>query len=299
MKPWVAIPLAGGGFALVDADDEERVACHRWRVEAGVAVARIAGRVVRLSLYITGAPPRTQVRSLNGSKLDCRRENLHVAGSPITIDRLLDALTVQTSRGCREWTAARSEGGYGVFNAGPDFPKTAHRLAYHLVHGPVPKGMQVCHRCDNPPCISPDHLFLGTPLENTQDCVRKGRARRASGEAAALSKLTDEAVAEILESNESAAALAKRFGITRANIWYIKQRRTWRHVRPDIGPPASKASLPYRSGRSKLSDVDVRAIFDSTESYAVLAERYGVVVSTIHFIKKGLSWRHLTVEQAA
>jgi hypothetical protein len=79
-----------------------------------------------------------------------------------------------TESGCWEWDGYRNELGYGICVLRRQRWR-AHRLAWAYVHGPIPDGMVICHRCDNPPCINPDHLFLGTHRDNTADMMRKGR----------------------------------------------------------------------------------------------------------------------------
>lgn len=74
------------------------------------------------------------------------------------------------SNNCWKWTGSRTPGGYGQFRG-----YRAHRYSYQLVNGPIPPGMVVCHACDNPSCVRPDHLFLGTHLDNMDDAHRKGR----------------------------------------------------------------------------------------------------------------------------
>jgi hypothetical protein len=77
---------------------------------------------------------------------------------------------------CILWAKSRSSKGYGAaYYEGRQIG--AHRLAWILAHGPIPPGMNVCHRCDNPPCVNVDHLFLGTPGDNNRDTVAKGRHR--------------------------------------------------------------------------------------------------------------------------
>ena len=81
-----------------------------------------------------------------------------------------------TETGCWEWIGARTTAGYGEINRKRRV-RYVHRIAWELHHGPIPAGKWVLHRCDNPPCWNPDHLFLGTDQDNTDDKIRKGRMR--------------------------------------------------------------------------------------------------------------------------
>jgi hypothetical protein len=85
---------------------------------------------------------------------------------------------VEKSEGCWLWTASRHTDGYGRFGPNHAEAKRAHRVAYELEVGPIPPGMLVCHRCDTPLCVRPDHLFLGTIGDNNRDMEAKGRSRR-------------------------------------------------------------------------------------------------------------------------
>jgi HNH endonuclease len=105
----------------------------------------------------------------------------------------------------------------------------AHRLSYMAHKGPIPEGLVVCHRCDNPSCIAIDHLFVGTQQENIADMWRKGRARWG------LTKLRAEDVAEMkrrLLDGESIAALAREKRVSYGLVFQIKHGKTWKQIRP-------------------------------------------------------------------
>ena len=138
---------------------------------------------------------------------------------------------------CWLWLAKRKRGGYGQFWFNNRQTK-AHRVSWELANGPIPHhdsshGMCVLHRCDNPPCVNPAHLFLGTNADNLADMVAKGRS--AAGEAIVQSKLTEAQVREIRRLGRKGGItnvqIAKRFGITRANVGQIINGITWKHCR--------------------------------------------------------------------
>lgn len=108
----------------------------------------------------------------------------------------------------------------------------AHRRSYEMAHGAIAPGLFVCHRCDNKPCVRPDHLFLGTPNDNVQDLVAKGLNLR--GERIAGSRLTEADVLAIrrgVAAGERSCNLARRHGVDPATIADIKAGRTWAWLR--------------------------------------------------------------------
>jgi hypothetical protein len=133
---------------------------------------------------------------------------------------------------CWPWTGATTSNGYGSMTRGRRAEKrtSASRVSWELHFGPIAKGLLVCHHCDNPPCVNPAHLFLGTKSDNARDSVRKGRHRTLRGERCWRAKLTSADVAAIRESGESHAALGRRFGVVPQAIMYARTRRTWKHV---------------------------------------------------------------------
>lgn len=135
---------------------------------------------------------------------------------------------------CWEWTAATTEWGYGKLRySGHDF--AAHRCSYEYAYGRIPAGVFVLHACDNPPCVNPSHLFLGSAKDNTQDMLAKGRAARmgAVGVANRNAVLTEANVVDIRERFACGATpteLAAEFGITGSNLNRILRGVTWSHV---------------------------------------------------------------------
>jgi len=130
---------------------------------------------------------------------------------------------------CWLWTGHIDHDGYGRLRVGDGKRKRAHRYAYELTHGEEVAGeLLVCHSCDNPVCVNPNHLHLGTSPSNTGE--RQARGRSARGERQGLAKLTDAAVQEIRSSKESRADLARRFCVSETAIAAVISRRTWGHL---------------------------------------------------------------------
>ena len=103
--------------------------------------------------------------------------------------------------------------------------------SYEFHKGPIPKGLCVCHRCDNPPCVNPDHLFVGTNLDNTKD--RNQKKRHSFGEHHASAKLTEKQVLDIRSrpiSWGSNSLIAKEFNVDRSVISNIRRGKTWKHL---------------------------------------------------------------------
>lgn len=139
---------------------------------------------------------------------------------------------------CWLWQGARfKNGGYGQFR---EYRKRnsarAHVFAWRLWRGAVPAGLYVLHKCDNPPCVNPNHLFLGTAKDNSDDCGRKGRngttrhPEIVRGARNGMAKLTDGAVRAIRKSTSKLRVAAKCYGVSESTISRIRLGKTWRHV---------------------------------------------------------------------
>lgn len=137
---------------------------------------------------------------------------------------------------CWEWIGGRTKKGYGSFGfRGKTF--SAHRISYEISNNiSIPADMCICHHCDNPPCVNPKHLFLGTKSDNSLDMYKKGRRVFVGlkGQDHPRSKLTDEDIRIIRSSyrpNEvSYYDLAKQFHVSPATIFYVVKRETWTHI---------------------------------------------------------------------
>lgn len=110
----------------------------------------------------------------------------------------------------------------------------AHRVSWMLANGPIPAGMVVCHRCDNPPCVNPDHLFLGTQIDNMRDRSKKGRGNHRKGSRHGRAKLTEQDVRVIRSRYATGdwkqSDLAAEYGVSQPLIGHIVRRVTWRHI---------------------------------------------------------------------
>ncbi len=135
---------------------------------------------------------------------------------------------------CWEWTAGKSAAGYGRFVVNSKQEYT-HRISWDLHNDIKSKGFEVCHTCDNPGCVNPEHLFLGTHLDNVNDMLKKGRGKlppRKPGSSNGFSKLTEPQVLEIrrLASFMSQTEISRLFGVTNQSIHGIVHRNSWKHI---------------------------------------------------------------------
>jgi hypothetical protein len=154
-------------------------------------------------------------------------------------DRFREKFAVGTPDECWPWTGAISHG-YGYMHGGSERPRfvKAHRLSWELANSrPVPSGRDVLHTCDNPPCVNPGHLYVGTNLENARDRAerKRGKEHRQQGEANDNAKLTEADVRAIIVElqrvpRRSQQAIATQFGVAQQTVSRIMHRRSWSHL---------------------------------------------------------------------
>ena len=162
--------------------------------------------------------------------------------------RLQDKIIVVAS-GCWEWQGCRNSQGYGSVRFNRRWQR-AHRVFWQIFRGTIPRKMCVCHKCDNPSCVNPEHLWLGTIAENNQDKINKGRLavsptgneswsrqhldRIARGANAGQAKITEAQVKEIINraiAGEKYREIAKDYPVTESAISAIMQGNTWMHIK--------------------------------------------------------------------
>lgn len=174
----------------------------------------------------------------------CSRHCRDLAVSSPLEERFKKYIGETTATGCILWNGPLTSTGYGLLalsrkdhkgvGAKGKF-KHAHRVSWEISYGPIPESAHILHHCDTPPCINPEHLFLGNPAINAQDKVSKGR--QIKGEDCNLSRLTEEAVREIriLYSTGKYAQkqLAEKFNTIVPNISAIVNRKSWKHLSID------------------------------------------------------------------
>jgi hypothetical protein len=146
--------------------------------------------------------------------------------------------------GCWIWTGALDMYGYGAISISR-IQRQAHRVAWRLLRGGIPDGLFVCHHCDVPACVNPEHLFLGTSADNTADKVAKNRQARGK-QTAGNAQYSEELVARIKADARRVRHIALDLGIPHSTVSRIKSGKTWRWV--DAAPKGAAHSNSENSG---------------------------------------------------
>ena len=146
-------------------------------------------------------------------------------------ERILSNIWIYSETGCWEWQGCKTKDGYGVIKI-KGRTKRVHRIAYRIFNGDFDPSLCICHKCDNPSCCNPNHLFVGTQKDNIRDMVAKGRSNK--GEKNPLSKLTKEDIFDIRRlyriGNLTQQEIADKFGVNQQTISKIVNRKNWKHL---------------------------------------------------------------------
>jgi len=215
-------------------------------------------------------------------------------------DRLVARAHRNSSTGCLEWSrscTSRRVGttlyAYGRVWTGKRV-ELAHRAAWRAWHGPIREGMCVCHHCDNPKCIEPTHLFVGSHFANMRDCADKGRTRPQKGPMRVLrgrerwsAKVSERDVLEIVrlrnEGGLTYEQLAEKYGIDRMQISLICRGLAWQHVTRPVFTPVRRIKTRY----SAETIEQVRAMRASGAKLREVAEKFGMTTGYVSHICQG------------
>jgi plasmid maintenance system antidote protein VapI len=198
---------------------------------------------------------------------------------------------------CWNWLGKKTFG-YGALMVGTKVVR-AHRLSYEWAHGPIPAGYMICHRCDNPSCVRPDHLFAGTAADNVSDKVAKGR--HPQGEHSCKSVLSENEARLIIRAyyrgGVSQKALATTFGVARTAVCRLVNGRRWPHLRAELSKHRNRTGR-QNAGllHATITPATARAIFDAhrTAPIKAIAERFNVTPKIVNSIVHGERWNHVT-----
>lgn len=208
------------------------------------------------------------------------------------------------SDSCWPWTGWKDADGYGAIkltHQGQKLMARAPRVSYVLHYGDIPSGQIVRHKCDNPSCVNPAYLELGTTADNMADKVKRGRLPNQRGERNPANRLTDLKVREIITvlaqpEPPPQHRIAVMFGVSQMTVSLIRQGKVWSHIeRPAVLHTAKRSGSA--SGMSKLTDDDVREIrrlLRLGTSQAAIGSQFGVSQRAISSIHLGHTWRHVT-----
>lgn len=210
---------------------------------------------------------------------------------------------VRKGDGCWLWTAYRDKDGYGMFwwngrNC------MAHRISYQIASGVDPGEQCVCHHCDNPSCVNPQHLFLGTATENNEDRDKKGRQCRGVYHARQAAKLSEAQVIEIRRKASSGeyttTQLAADYGVSRPAVSLLVRGVYWPHLPGSIPNYYETIGRKHLEGntnaRRKLTESDVvkvRSMRSEGKTFKAIAAHFLVSAQAVHNVVTGKTWSHV------
>lgn len=203
--------------------------------------------------------------------------------------RILNNTKLIHTSGCWEWQLGLNHFGYGKIGI-HGRTKAAHRVAYEAFVGRIYDGMHVCHRCDNRKCCNPDHLFLGTPKENSLDMVRKKRSTFGSRHhKASITEDTVKTIVALLGDGKSAPEISKTLGVNGQLVNRIRRAEVWSAVsglpRPQIKP---------RVRIDENTAIRIVEMLNKGLSRKEIVETTGASMAIVTNIKCGQSWGKLT-----
>ena len=208
---------------------------------------------------------RYRLRNLDAKRADNRKRlaeyrlknaSLDILDAVKNADKFWSRVDIKSDAECWEWTGSRTKSGYGVYAPLPGVLLRTHRIAYTLFNGEINKNLLVCHKCDNRACCNPAHLFLGTPKDNAQDMIKKGRGAKINGEANPMAKLSAKQVRSIFVDQRMNREIANSYGINEALVSMIRLRNIWAEETKDLPDQPRRKPGP----RVRLSNDQLQAL---------------------------------------
>lgn len=197
---------------------------------------------------------------------------------------------------CIEWQGALDKNGYGRLRIGGRKTTGSHRASWAIANNKDPVGLFVCHHCDNPKCINPKHLYLGTALQNNRDRVNRGRSNTPHGESLPITKLNIDLVNKIIKEYQkedmSQSKVAKLFGVSQATISLIVNRKCWKRS-GNLGCESKsrgKAKENNSNAKVNLDMANEIRKYKGLKSQVEIAKAFGVSQQLVSLILINKAW---------
>jgi hypothetical protein len=199
---------------------------------------------------------------------------------------------------CREWTTGKTKKGYGQFWLNRKNVE-AHRFAWEFYNGLIPNGLLVCHKCDNPPCCNPEHLFLGTFLDNNRDTIDKGKFIPSQvGENHYKTKLNNKIIEKVLLKIQSGeisniSDASESLGVKYHVFSDILNGKNWKHITDKYDLTTIKSML-IKENLSSENILDIKHRLKMGETVKAISQLYSTTIQTIYMIKTGKLHSNIT-----
>ena len=218
-------------------------------------------------------------------------ESYREAKLELTVELFWSRVALGDTGACWWWTGSKSEAGYGMFSFDGK-RRPAHRIAWELHYGStIPDGLLACHKCDQPACVNPRHIYPGTYKDNANDATERGRRNTRKGEDHPFSKLAGDDVVSIVarfDTGESGRAIAGAYGINKSVIHNIVRGRTWGHL-----TGIQRGNTPDYTNRSRRTDLTedevstIRNRYSNGEDQDLLALEHSLTVRSVRSLVSG------------